>query len=74
MCNDCCICYYGDGGCLAGMRDDNFVMAEKEQIISRLDNNLFCHHPGRREKMKITLIKEYLYDYDNKREIIVSED
>lgn len=68
MCSDCAICWYADGGCLAGMRDDLFVIAEKEQIIKRLDNSQYEKH---NRLMKETLIREYLYDYDNRRDIVV---
>ena len=67
MCNDCAICALA-GGCLAGMRDNDFVVASKEQLIERLDNNEYERH---RKKMKETLIREYLYDYDNRRDIVV---
>ena len=68
MCKDCAICYYGDGGCLAGMRDDDFVSAEKEQLIQRLDNGNF---PSYRVQMKTTLLTDHLYDYDNRRDVVV---
>lgn len=54
MCSDCAICWYADGGCLAGMRDDLFVIAEKEQIIKRLDNSQYEKHS---RLMKETLIR-----------------
>lgn len=69
MCNDCAICYYGDGGCLAGMRDDDFVPAEKEQLIQRLDNGNFSSY---RQQMKTTLLTDHLYDYDNRRDVVVT--
>ena len=69
MCNDCAICYHGDGGCLAGMRDDDFVPAEKEQLIQRLDNGNF---PSYRQQMKTALLTDHLYDYDNRRDVVVT--
>ena len=38
-CGSCWICSCGDGGCLAGIGDDDFMPATKEQIINRLNNN-----------------------------------
>lgn len=67
MCFDCAICALS-GGCLAGMRDDDFIIASKEQLIERLDNHEYERH---RKRMKETLIKEYLYDYDKRQHIIV---
>lgn len=67
MCFDCAICALA-GGCLAGMRDDDFVIASKEQLIERLDSNRYERD---RKKMKETLIREYLYDYDKRQDIII---
>ena len=50
------------------MRDDDFIIASKEQLIERLDNHEYERH---RKQMKETLIKEYLYDYDKRQHIIV---
>ena len=69
MCYDCEICALA-GGCLAGMRDDDFVLASKEQIIERLDKNEYERY---RKKMKETLIKEYLYNYDDRQHIVIKD-
>lgn len=53
MCFDCAICALS-GGCLASMRDDDFIIASKEQLIERLDNH---EYEGYRKQMKETLIK-----------------
>ena len=66
MCRECEICYYGDGGCLAGLRDDDFVMAEERQLIERLDTGKYASY---HKKIKETLVKEYLYDYNKRRRI-----
>lgn len=67
MCWDCEICALA-GGCLAGHYDDDFVLASKEQIIERLDNHKYENY---RKKMKETLIREYLYDYDKHQSIVI---
>ena len=67
MCFDCAICALS-GGCFAGMRDDDFIIASKEQLIERLDNHEYERY---RKQMKETLIKEYLYDYDKRQHIVV---
>lgn len=68
MCFECEICALA-GGCLAGMRDNYFVIASKEQLIERLDNNQYeSYH----KKIKETLIREYLFDYDNERYIVIT--
>lgn len=67
MCFDCAICAFA-GGCLAGMRDDDFVVASKEQLIERLDSNSYERD---RKKIKETLIREYLYDYDKRQDIVI---
>lgn len=68
MCFDCPICEFGESGCLAGMRDDYFVLASKEQIIERLDNHKYERY---RRQMKETLIRKYLYDYDKRQSIVI---
>ena len=69
MCNECPICANGDA-CLAAMYDDDFILASKEQIIERLDNGKYERY---RKLMKETLIREYLYNYDTKENIIIKE-
>lgn len=60
-CNDCCICAAGGRGCLAGIGDNDFSPAKKEEIIRRLDNNLFSWN---RDRMIEFLKTEYGYDYE----------
>ena len=42
-CSNCCICSAG-GGCLAGIGDNDYSPATKEQVIERLDNNKYYLH------------------------------
>lgn len=56
---DCGICGCG-GFCLAGHGDDDFCLATAEQIIDRLDNNLY---PDSRELMIETLALTYKIGY-----------
>jgi hypothetical protein len=51
---------------LAGHYDDDFVLASKKQIIARLDNH---EYESYRKKMKETLLREYLYDYDKRQNL-----
>lgn len=57
----CAICAYGEH-CLAGHGDDHFVPADKEQIISRLDNNRFSSF---RKDMIDYLKHKFEYNYDS---------
>lgn len=50
---ECCVCWCGDKGCIAGHGDDDYMPATKEQVIDRLDSG---RYPRYREEMK-----EYLY-------------
>lgn len=61
----CATCAYA-GGCLASMRDDEYVPADMDDIISRLDTGKYSQY---RKVMKEFLIRQYLYDYD-KRDFI----
>ena len=65
MCFDCEVCALA-GHCLAGHYDDDFVLASKKQIIARLDNH---EYESYRKKMKETLVREYLYDYDERQNL-----
>lgn len=57
---ECCICVCGDGGCLAGHGDDDFSLASKEQIISRLDKGQYQSYTN----IMIGILKnKYGYDY-----------
>lgn len=58
---ECCICWFGGRGCLASMRDDYFIPANKEDIIERLNNNRFNSY---RQHMINTLLKRYNYIYE----------
>jgi hypothetical protein len=55
----CCICACGDF-CLAGHGDDDFRLATKEQIISRLDKGQYRSY---RFMMINTLFIVYNYEY-----------
>lgn len=59
-CFTCCICAYGDGPCFAGNNDDDFMLASKEQIISRLDSGKY---PSERDRMINVLEDKYEYRY-----------
>ena len=56
---ECCVCACGDF-CLAGHGDDDFCLATKEQIISRLDKGQYRAY---RFEMVNTLQKVYGYTY-----------
>ena len=59
-CSSCCICSAG-GGCLAGIGDDDYFPATKEQVIKRLDNNEYSQH---RDEMIQYLKEKFDYDYE----------
>ena len=59
-CSKCCICGAG-GGCLAGIGDDDYFPATKEQVIERLDNNKYYLH---RDEMIQYLKERFDYDYE----------
>lgn len=48
----CCICFCGDGGCLASMREDFYMPATEEQVRERLENGSY---PEYRDVMKMYL-------------------
>lgn len=48
----CCICFCGDGGCLASMREDFYMPATEEQVRERLENGSY---PEYRDVMKTYL-------------------
>ena len=58
-CNDCCICGAG-GCCLAGIGDNDYFPATKEQVIERLDNHKYYLH---RDEMIQYLKERFDYDY-----------
>lgn len=62
-CFDCCICACGNGGCLAGIGDNDFSLASKEELIRRLDD-VYQDETRERKQIKETLKTEYQYDYD----------
>lgn len=56
----CCVCCYGDNGCIAGNGDDDFVPATKEKIIARLDRGDYHH----RMQYMIDYLKQHFeYEY-----------
>ena len=59
-CNDCCICGAG-GCCLAGIGDNDYSPATKEQVIERLDNHKYYLH---RDEMIQYLKERFDYDYE----------
>ena len=62
-CFDCCICADGNGGCLAGIGDNDFLLASKEELIRRLDDAVY-ENESKINQIKETLKTEYHYDYD----------
>ena len=63
---NCCICAVAGGLCLAGIGDDDFVPASKEEIINRLDKNENYTDRFYRDRMIDFLKNEYNYDYKEK--------
>ena len=59
-CNNCCICGAG-GCCLAGIGDNDYSPATKEQVIERLDNHKYYLH---RDEMIQYLKERFDYDYE----------
>ena len=59
-CSSCETCACGDGYCLAGIGDNDYVPASVEQVIERLDNNKWS---DRRDKMIQYLKENFNYDY-----------
>ena len=59
-CSNCCICSAG-GACLAGIGDDDYFPATKEQVIERLDNHKYYLH---RDEMIQYLKERFDYDYE----------
>lgn len=55
----CCVCACGDF-CLAGHGDDDYCLATKEQLISRLDKGQYKSYTN---IMIDTLRNVYGYDY-----------
>lgn len=64
----CAICFYGDGGCVASLREDLYLPASMEDVVGRLDKGVFAKD---RKTMKEYLVRNYLYDYDHHRFITV---
>lgn len=58
---ECCLCACGRG-CIAGLGDDYFSPASKEQIINRLDKG---EYPDYTDIMKKYLKECFGYNYDN---------
>lgn len=64
MCSgECCVCYCGGSGCIAGRGDDYFMPASKEQIIDNLDKGKY---PSYVEYMIEHLKTVFGYVYDPK--------
>ena len=61
MCAPCS----SNGHCLAGIGDDDYVMADKAELIRRLQNDKLGEISI--EEIKKVLKKEYDYDYDKER-------
>lgn len=59
-CSDCCVCALAGHGCLAGIGDDDFVAASKEEVIDRLNTGKFDWD---KKKMIEFLKSEYGFDY-----------
>lgn len=59
-CFDCCICSMGGNGCLAGIGDNDYSPATKEQVIDRLNRNAF---EWNRDQMIKYLKEKFDYDY-----------
>lgn len=60
-CGKCATCALGAGhGCLAGHGDDDYVPADKREVIDRLDSGDYCNH---RQEMIDYLKKRYNYVY-----------
>ena len=58
-CSNCCICSAG-GGCLAGIGDNDYSPATKEQAIERVANHKYYLH---RDEMIQYLKERFDYDY-----------
>ena len=56
----CCICDSADFNCLAGINDDHYGPATKEQVISRLNEG---RYPSYRQDMIKYLQDEFNYEY-----------
>lgn len=63
--SDCCHCWVcsAQGHCLAGIGDDDFSPASKEEIIRRLDEGEF---ESKRKEMIKFLEEKYHYKYEGK--------
>ena len=57
--NECCVCAFSGGTCLAGHGDDDFVPASKEELLRRLQ---FCEDKRSRQHI-IDFLKDY-YNYE----------
>lgn len=62
-CTGMCATCAANGHCLAGIGDDDYVMADKAELIRRLENDKLGEISI--EEIKKVLKKEYGYDYDN---------
>ena len=64
-CVGMCATCSSNGHCLAGIGDDDYVMADKAELIRRLQNDKLGEISI--EEIKKVLKKEYDYDYDKER-------
>ena len=64
---NCCICAVGDGFCLAGIGDNDFIPSSKEEVIDRLKNSDNYRDDYYRGKMIEFLKSEYNYDYNENK-------
>lgn len=46
-CNDCHLCAFSDG-CIAGIGDDDFQLASKEDLIERYQSDDYANDPVKR--------------------------
>ena len=59
-CSDCCICAAAGNGCLAGIGDNDYYPATKEQVVERLDRGAYDLN---RDKMINYLKEQFNYEY-----------
>ena len=57
-----CITCATHGHCLAGIGDDDYVMADKAELVRRIKNDNLSEH--NKNEIKRVLKKEYHFDYD----------
>lgn len=70
---DCCVCSLADMNCLAGIGDDYYSPATKEQVIERLDNKKYCSSERYTEIMIKYLKDRFAYEYKDVKYLIKSK-